>query len=277
MEQLEETKATPEQRTEMMEILERFEVEELERDRFVDLDLDKDPLDSILQRLTIEEREQFDLILKTKGALDILIPEWVPWWTKPAQNAPSIIDAEGKADVIEIPLVKNIPNLVNLNPLLCFTILDFTLSYIAASRTLNGDIYTDPRETIRIVLLASHVLSTDPKFVYQSVDEVLDIFQNRTKRSDVFIDNSTDLFFKDLLSILRDRCLILSVLSDLSRIFDEEKSKETRGVSKKLDYFIALTQAMETELEDLFVLAIAQRLTTKQIPNVNLSVLIQEI
>ncbi|KAF6212172.1 hypothetical protein GE061_012693 [Apolygus lucorum] len=169
----------------MMEMLKKFENEQLDEDdlrdsedsddessltdRLAEVDLD-DP-DEVWDKLLPEERQEFLELLKS-GDVTKLIPEWEPWWEK-KYHVPKVRFLDDPVEpkyVEECPRILSVPNFSVLtksdpSPHVYFNFINVLASFAVTARYLNGDFDAMPVEAAATVMRVSKNLSNNEVFL----------------------------------------------------------------------------------------------------------------
>ena len=234
-------------------------------DRFGDIDfsrdLDDDTALQVLNRLTEEERAEFDQLVRTGGIMN-LIPMheyWKPWWTL---YKPSLVEeleneanngASASSQVKGLPLImKNILKLTELisrppSKLVKYSVVNILLSYCYVCRFFNGDHLAIPIDASEELLAVCTPLSDLEKHFSDANTAVQSCIQF------LINDRSCPVAFiiqllEDVKVILSSKQFILRSLSDLRGIFksavkqlsdekDKDQIKVFKLICKKIEFF----------------------------------------
>ncbi|KAI9145561.1 hypothetical protein BKA69DRAFT_443824 [Paraphysoderma sedebokerense] len=258
MDEIKGLKASDEQVKGMKDILQRLEAnaiqQELEFDededqsdmaaRFADLDLESADPEEILNRLTPEEREEFEKqLLSAKSEnpdLAELVPIWVPWWKQSTDLVRPLIsevddsnpDDEVTAIQSEVSssrpdVIADIPNLMSISPSppnenLVFNLIDILFAYSAVCRYFNGEIHNFPHDSAQMMLTLCQILSSFEPFAFDDVQSVVAscIYIATSNPTYFNSPHQLPLLFSDISALLSTPSNLLSSLSDLFRLFE---------------------------------------------------------
>jgi len=211
--------------------------------------LDLDNADEIWDKLTNDERREFEELLKS-GDVTGIIPEYVPWWKfRKEEKKIEEIDAESSDDKFKEncpAVIKDIPNLTSItkippSPHVKCCLLNVLYAYAYAVRFFAGDYHDVPCQFVEVVGLLSGNLSKGEN--YDISDTALESAASEVGNH-AFLAVSLDFarsVKKDVFDITQGPSMgehsfyILSALSDLKEQLISAKQALKIGQKKKLE------------------------------------------
>ncbi|XP_014672413.1 PREDICTED: zinc finger HIT domain-containing protein 2-like [Priapulus caudatus] len=189
MQELNQFKVSPDNKSKMVDILKRLHEEEKEagdfesaneqpdiEDRLAGLNLDTDS-DEIWNRLTPEERNEFESLVNA-SKLERLVEIWEPWWNKQDQTLIQDVEKNVLEELLErcpeIPkTIPKIGQLLRMKPsqLLGNNIVATLYAYAYIARLYNGDYISLAVQAAETMLNLCKVLSSG--YNYSTVSEAL--------------------------------------------------------------------------------------------------------
>ncbi|KAJ1330655.1 hypothetical protein BSLG_009107 [Batrachochytrium salamandrivorans] len=214
-------------------------------DRFQDIDLDNTSTEDIISRLSPQEMERFNAILKNKEAALLLVPEWQPWWATTVRcSAITDMIPDEHNPIPKCVATKPISELTQVtpNPKLVFSILDTIVAYIYACHSLNGDIYESPSETLSCLFKSSYIFDVDcPRtFLYPSPIDAVSILSSRLSILCETPPSGVAFLLASACQLMLSRSFIAAALSDMYRVFAQVTSKHAKALSQKLLFLACL-------------------------------------
>jgi len=290
MEGLQTMQTDSSERTKLMEMLQRLEMDsELVDDdgaadlaeRFSDVNIDGCSTELIWHRLTESERAEFEKLV-TSNQMHRLVELWAPWWCVSSEPLVEEIGKESATTNAIPPLLADIRNIEQLakcgtSDLISFSIINVLYAYAYTARLYNGEHLMVASESAVVILDISESLGrgvfTD---VALAVGGCLSRLDCSTAQAH-FISRQYSI------SVVDDVCKIvagasrnpvpfpLAALSDCHRIFraarkevNRDRKKSGTGgecadkdkvcyhaVEKKLEFFVSWTSSHGHKLLDL--------------------------
>jgi len=227
------------------------------------MDLQQAGFEEIWKRLTPQERERFKHEVDS-GVLQEAIAEWKPWWML-VRKGP-VIDVEEEKALFELlpvvePGIKPLSQLSKVSPPkeLVFNLVEILYTFCYTARLLNGEVQEEFEEAQRILLLVSHVLSTQEKFAYSTVAQAATGPMQRVRQQPSLSGDPelVSVVLDDICVLLSDKHLVLVALSETQRILTHVRSgaKANRGAflgAKKASFYLSwVTEQPGADLEGL--------------------------
>ncbi|XP_053695854.1 zinc finger HIT domain-containing protein 2 [Sabethes cyaneus] len=210
-----------------------------------------DDADAIWERLTDEERKEFQGMLEN-GDISKILPEIIPWWLRDykvelIQPSGNDDTSEGEKFLLEqCPAIRtNVTDVTNLSsktpsPLIKFNLINILAGYSFLYRYFNGDFDGCTQEAANILISISGNLKANN--VYDSeaiaVKAVCHDCQVEHLPSD---EDTSRLLSEDVRALLRGppscgakhrKHFLLAALSDIRRLFGQAKTYSTQKVLK---------------------------------------------
>jgi len=192
--------------------------------------IDLDNADEVWDKLSKDEKKQFDELIKS-GDLASILPEFIPWW-KVKVEVPKIrdlSDPEDKSYMEGCPeLMSNIPdfNLICQKPssYLKFGLLNIIYGYAYAVKYFSGDFKDEYSEFVEIVQLLAKNLSGQNFELADTAVEAAASEVNNHQFLAISLQFSREVK-KDVVEIVKgptgnDDYYLLAALSDLKRQFE---------------------------------------------------------
>ncbi|KAI1297853.1 Zinc finger HIT domain-containing protein 2 [Halotydeus destructor] len=239
--------------------------------RFAGIDLTADELDDatvsmIMERLTDEEKKQFENLVDS-GEIMNLLPShefWKPWWS---DYAPKLVEEVDQPNVTEttslVPLIaQDIPSITVLSSKapsenLRHSIVNVIISYCYVCRYFNGEHHLNALEAISELQSSSSVISgkvleyTDSQTAAQSLIQCV---INEKKAPIPFVG----ILLEDAKKVLTVKDIALRLLSDIlstikiaitkSKTTDKSHRKQLKLLSKKIEYYLSWTFSFGDQL-----------------------------
>lgn len=210
--------------------------------------VDLDQADAVWDRLTTDEKREFEELLK-HGDVNSIIPDYVPWWKywKEDRKVEEIgnEDNEETKHIKKCPpiqeKIKKLPEMTKVPPSKYVKngLLNVLYGYAYAVRYMHGDYTNNPCEFIEIVQLLSANLRTGAN--YELADTALESAASEVANH-AFLAISIQFsrsVKKDVYEITRGpskknpQLYVLAALSDLKTLFQEAKNILKRGKGER--------------------------------------------
>uniref|UniRef100_A0A1B6J203 HIT-type domain-containing protein n=1 Tax=Homalodisca liturata TaxID=320908 RepID=A0A1B6J203_9HEMI len=224
-------------------------------DRLAGVDLDN--ADSVWERLTEDERQQFHQFV-TSGDIGELLPEWTPWWTYREKkelvkelNVSSSVEEESEL-ASHCPSIKQDIQLLSKlskmtpSPMVRWNVVNVLAAYAVTARVYNGDFQSSPQSAAVMLITISENLAINqvfdnPELAVTSVQMAainygcfLDGVEGTTLKEDVKMLVEGPSESRQNQHVLAALSHIHSILTDAKRIMKETtKSKSTGEFSKR--------------------------------------------
>ena len=192
--------------------------------------IDLDNADEVWDKLSKDEKKQFDELIKS-GDLASILPEFIPWW-KVKVEVPKIRDLSDPEDISYMEgcpeLMSNIPdfNLICQKPssYLKFGLLNIMYGYAYAVKYFSGDFKDEYSEFVEIVQLLAKNLSGQNFELADTAVEAAASEVNNHQFLAISLQFSREVK-KDVVEIVKgptgnDDYYLLAALSDLKRQFE---------------------------------------------------------
>jgi len=277
------------ERTRLMDMLQRLEMDsELDDDgvddlaeRFADVNIDSCSAEVIWQRLTGSERAEFETFVKSDH-LSNVVKLWVPWWCVVSETLVEEVGKDSTASNAIPHVLANAQHIQQLaksgtSDLITFSIINVLYAYAYTARLYNGEHVTMAGESATVMLDVSESLGRGVfPDVALAVGSCLSRLESSAARAHFVSREYSVGVINDVIKIVAGAArnpvsLTLAALSDCHRIFHtarkeisrerrkagtgEKRSDEDRkryfAVEKKLEYFISWTSSHEHTLLDL--------------------------
>ncbi len=248
-------------------------LEILRRNQLASQEPEEEPLEELVQEWTLEDKLDFEEILKNN--LGSLIEEWKPWWKDEkllwpkTANPKALIedmDHDQRPPVDDLlqdpspsPAITKVPSLSQVpHQDLAYSFIDLLFSYVITCRTFNGDL-DDEKEIFKLIISTSYILSVTPSpFVYNSITEVLELSRNRMMESGL-LEDSFPIFTQDVIEILSNRTKIEAALSHLSLLLERKRS-----LSKKVIFFLSYLHILPDQVMNIFITGLEAKALGKE-------------
>jgi len=224
MEELKNMKGSKEDKMKMLKMLQKQQQNESCDDNLSQrlAGIHMDDHEGLWENLSEEEQHLFNERLRT-GNVDFLIT-WKPWWKRGSrtEKLPKLFQD-----------FETCQQLLNGKPphfSLKFNCCEIILTYVAALRLFNGDLYDSPFEVCNLIHQLSNVLSEDRN--YSDVETVFVFFIQNHQELAGLSEKHLDECFKDLSYFIESsRMIMLHALCD----FHKKMKKLRKLVSLKKD------------------------------------------
>lgn len=234
--------------------------------------IDLDDPDAIWTRLTSDERQEFELLLKT-GDIQNVIPSFQPWWEIRIQKTLIVDMDETQPEEIELkhPMVlDNIPSFDTLSkktpsPCLPHNLYNILSSYTCTVRFFNGEHHLTPVEATKYLIQNSATLKNNANFddneqAVKSVIAECDGGDGLPPWEEIACD--VEKIMDGPYEARRDPVYVKAALSDIHRLMEEAKhsisksknvSAELSGnldkkklvtIIRKIDFFLSFVNAV---------------------------------
>ncbi|GBC06352.1 hypothetical protein RclHR1_06790006 [Rhizophagus clarus] len=285
IEEIKSQRVDDEQKQKMLNMLNKFEKEndemareeiesndkddEVDNDisfRFRNIDLASADFDTVWNKLTLEEKEEFEQkYINGKSDLSELSDElllWKPWWeiTTEYNNRKKEVltskivelnedesgfdydsDDSGGDLANRPPIISDIKNLEDLikttpNPAISLNLLNILYAYAYTCRTFNGDVFENPAESCKVLWDLSPILATNGNLVYESISQAIAASSSLTFQNPIYSQPQefSYLILDDIVNLLSSTNNVLAALSDLYRLFQQVGSDMiTKKFSRK--------------------------------------------
>ncbi|KAK7573765.1 hypothetical protein V9T40_010956 [Parthenolecanium corni] len=247
----------PESKNKMVDILKRFQNQDLDDfypendsddDSIPDLserieNIDLDDSDEVWSRLTEQEKLEFNAILNS-GDLTDLIPEYEPWWNKRYQKKieelESFLDQIKEYEKICPPLQPIVPfntlSKVQPSPCILWNIVNIMGAYALTVRRFIGE-HQNSAAASTILTLSTN-LNANENFDSKEMATESIIYQANADTSITCSIEEANVIRDDIDKFLAGpknddvEFYILSALSDLQRLFQDSLSHKKKGEKK---------------------------------------------
>ncbi|KAK5638123.1 hypothetical protein RI129_012418 [Pyrocoelia pectoralis] len=201
--------------------------------------VDLDDTKEVWNRLTNDERQEFEAFLKS-GDVSKLVPKWIPWWcTEDNTKIQELSELAGYKENCPkiLESVTSFNSLTSQPPAACVqhNLVNIISAYAFTARYFNGDHYEFLGEAVGCVVYLS--LSLKENKNYDSFNEAVHSVQEECLKNDwITVDHENiDAMKNDVNIILKGlsadkHFFVLSALSDLHRLISSlMKEKESKG------------------------------------------------
>ncbi|XP_064386881.1 zinc finger HIT domain-containing protein 2-like [Halichondria panicea] len=237
MRDLKNSERSPEDKQRMMELLQRFEAENATQlqgaesdtpsleERLAGLDIDCTEGELVWQRLTAQEKREFNDMIKS-GAAGDLLDAYTPWWEASSKVTPVESDSDitvrsRPALPTDLPLLSS--TVKTVSPCVKYTVLNVLYAYAYTVRLFNGGHSELPLQSSQALLELATSLCQN--VVFNSVREATgSAISLAHQNHDLFNSKEFSLFvLQDVLSIVSDQsshdCHVIRALSDVHTLF----------------------------------------------------------
>lgn len=200
--------------------------------------------DAVWERLTANERKEFEKIIQTDELYSI-IPTYEPWWctiklieeiTTPSSSSSS----SSKNNVPQIvPAIKDFNTISSKAPAKCieYNLVNILSAYALIARCFNGEHLHNADETATLMISLSENLLTMANFPNESM--AIDSVVNLAKNFDMLSNNGENIYQiieNDVKKIIggygsSNPIYVLSALSDIYRLFKLAAAKEKKNLT----------------------------------------------
>ncbi|XP_050316207.1 zinc finger HIT domain-containing protein 2 isoform X2 [Anthonomus grandis grandis] len=201
--------------------------------------VDLDDTDTVWDKLTNDERQDFMAFLKTED-ISKLIPSWTPWWMYTEANKISEVNIdqtdEFKSDCPKLGVIKDFSSITTKNPANCvaYNLVNLLAAYAFTARYFNGEHFDFPNEAVAVI--ASVSLHLKKELNFEDYDTAVKSVEQECINCEWIITDSENL---DLIK------------EDLNRILNGPTPQEkNKYVLCALTDFQNLLKACENHKED---------------------------
>ncbi|XP_054277793.1 zinc finger HIT domain-containing protein 2 [Macrosteles quadrilineatus] len=290
VEQIRSEDVDPQTQSKMMEILQRVqnideqfdeEVPDSDDDdsvedlagRLAGVDLD-DP-DSVWEKLTLAEKQQFEELLRS-GDVSQIVPHWQPWWLfKEEKKLVTDLDTVNQAPELpsNIPkLLENIQPLSKLSkvspsPCVRWNVVNILAAYSLTARIFNGDYLDSPQEAGTTIVSLSKNLSSNQVFE-DPENAVAAVHLAAVSNSCVLTNVDEGQLKEDVRQIVegpsesKKSLYVLAALSETHQLFSacKKKVKESKNSPSSSDFYKRFPDARNSTQQKISVSEINKHL-----------------